>query len=50
MNARLIAVLAVMLALHGALPAAAQQLQATGRPPFAPFDGKGNNLANPAWK
>jgi hypothetical protein len=42
------AVLVVLLALHGVLPAAAQE--SPERPRFAPFDGKGNNVANLTWK
>jgi hypothetical protein len=42
------AALAVLVALHAVLPAAAQE--PSERPRFAPFDGKGNNVANPTWK
>jgi hypothetical protein len=48
LSSRAGAVLAVLLALHGVLPAAAQESQE--RPRFSPFDGKGNNVANPTWK
>jgi hypothetical protein len=41
------AVLVMLLALLAVLPAAAQD--SPERPRFAPFDGKGNNVANPTW-
>ncbi|WIA19193.1 hypothetical protein OEZ85_003838 [Tetradesmus obliquus] len=41
------ALLALLMALHAVLPAAAQD--PSERPRYAPYDGKGNNAANPTW-